>query len=142
MNGFIGYVAVFILVNKGKYFVEFPDLPGCFSQGDSLEMAICNAQDALAIYYQEKEGRLPLASDLASIQRKNSNALVQIVAIDTDNYIVKTSQTVKKTLTIPKWLNELSIKYDVNFSQILKDALIDYLKKLARISSYDKKILG
>lgn len=141
MEKFIGYVAKFILVDEGNYFVEFPDLPGCLTQGTSLEMAICNAQDALAIYYQEKEGKLPIASDLAEIQRKNSDVITQIIAIDTNNYIVKTSQTIKKTLTIPKWLNDLSIKYDVNFSQILKDALINHLKKLGRISSYDKNFL-
>ncbi len=55
MGQFIGYVALFTKTEDGKYFVEFPDLPGCLSQGDSLEMAICNAQDALAIYYQEKK---------------------------------------------------------------------------------------
>lgn len=141
MNEFIGYVAKFILVDEENYFVEFPDLPGCLTQGNSLEMAICNAQDALAIYYQEKKGKLPIASNLTEIQRRNSGVITQIVAIDTTNYIMKTSQTVKKTLTIPKWLNDLSIKYDINFSQILKDALIDHLKNLGRISSYDKKIL-
>lgn len=140
MEKFIGYLAKFLFVD-GKYYVEFPDLQGCFTQGDSLEMAICNAQDALAIYYQEHEGKLPLATDIAAIPKSNSNILFQLVAIDTDSYIVKTSQTVKKTLTIPKWLNELSIKYDVNFSQILKDALIDYLKNLGRLSSYDIRIL-
>lgn len=96
MEKFIGYVAKFILVDEGNYFVEFPDLPGCLTQGTSLEMAICNAQDALAIYYQEKEGKLPIASDLAEIQRKNSDVITQIIAIDTNNYIVKTSQTIKK----------------------------------------------
>lgn len=141
MGQFIGYVALFTKTKDGKYFVEFPDLPGCLSQGDSLEMAICNAQDALAIYYQEKNGVLPKASDLDLIQEINTNAISQLVAIDTNNYIIKSLESVKKTLTIPKWLNELSVKYEANFSQILKNALIDYLKKLSTVSSYDRKML-
>lgn len=64
-----------------------------------------------------------------------------MVAIDTNNYIIKSLESVKKTLTIPKWLNELSVKYEANFSQILKNALIDYLKKLSTVSSYDRKML-
>jgi hypothetical protein len=36
-------------------------------------------------------------------------------------------RAIKKTLTIPKWLNDLAEKNRVNFSHILQDALINYL---------------
>ena len=36
-------------------------------------------------------------------------------------------QSIKKTLTIPSWLNKLAEKENVNFSKILQSALKDYL---------------
>lgn len=139
---FISYIAVLTKTDDSKYFVDFPDLPGCFTQGDSIEEAICMAQDALAIYYTEKKGELPAASSFELIQRANADSLIQIIAIDTTKCIVKPIQSIKKTLTIPKWLNELAEKYQVNFSKVLKNALISYLRNMDSISTYDLKMLN
>lgn len=140
-NSIIGYAALFTETEDHRFFVEFPDLPGCFSQGDSLEEALYNAQEGIAIYYAEKNGELPPPSSFASIQKVNPGAIVQMVAINVEKNIVKPLRTVKKTLTIPEWLNTLSEKYHVNFSQILRTALIDYLNNLESISLADKRML-
>lgn len=137
-NQIIGYVALFVKCDENNYYVEFPDLPGCYSQGSSLEQAVRMAQSALSIYYQEKRGNLPMATDIYTIQKKNPNAIAQMVIID---HIVKPLRSVKKTLTIPEWLNNLSEKYNVNFSKILKSALINYLSNLDTISDSDKQML-
>lgn len=142
IQGFIGYVAIFTKTENEQYFVEFPDLIGCYTQGSTLEEAVCHAQESLAIYYLEKKGELPPASTLQSIQNANPNSVVQIVAIDTEKYIVKSLRAIKKTLTIPEWLNQLAENYNVNFSQILKNALINHLRNLDSISSYDRKMLN
>lgn len=142
IQGFIGYAALFTKAENEHYFVEFPDLIGCYTQGSTLEEAVCRAQEVLAIYYVEKKGELPPASTLHSIQNANPDSVVQIVAIDTDKYIVKSLRAIKKTLTIPEWLNMLAEKYNVNFSQILKTALINHLRNLDSISSYDRKMLN
>lgn len=142
IQGFIGYVAMFTKTENEQYFVEFPDLIGCYTQGSTLEEAVCHAQESLAIYYLEKKGELPPASTLQSIQNANPNSVVQIVAIDTEKYIVKSLRAIKKTLTIPEWLNQLAENYNVNFSQILKNALINHLRNLDSISSYDRKMLN
>lgn len=133
----IGYVALFEQVNESQYIAEFPDLPGCFSQGDSLEETICRAQEALAIYYLEKQRKLPKATDFKSIQRMNPDKIVQMITFSINRPI----RAVKKTLTIPEWLNTLAEKYQVNFSHILKYALINYLKKLGSLSPCDKIML-
>ena len=133
----IGYVALLEQVGEGQYIVEFPDLPGCFSQGDSLEEAICRAQEALAIYYLEKQRKLPKATDFKSIQCMNPDKIVQMITFSINRPI----RAVKKTLTIPEWLNTLAEKYQVNFSHILKYALINYLKKLGSLSPCDKIML-
>lgn len=137
-NEIIGYVAFFEQMDDGKYLVEFPDLPGCFSQGDSLEEAIYNAQEAMMIYCTEKRGALPKASDFKSVQKDNPNTIVQMITLR----VAKPVRAVKKTLTIPEWLNILAEKYQVNFSQILRDALIDHLESLTSLSQCDRITLG
>lgn len=140
-NNIIGYAALFTKTGNGQFFVEFPDLPGCFSQGDSLEEALYSAQEGLAIYYAEKKGELPSSSSFSSIQKSNPGAIIQMVAINVEKNIVKPLRAVKKTLTIPEWLNTLSEKYHVNFSQILRTALINHLNNLDSISLSDKQML-
>lgn len=140
-KNFIGYFAVVIISEEQKYFVDFPDLQGCYTQGASLEEAVYNAQEALAIYYQEKLGELPPASDFSSIYNKYTDSIIQLIVLDINNCIIKSLRTVKKTLTIPEWLNGLSEKYKVNFSQILKNALICHLENLNSVTEQDRKML-
>lgn len=137
----IAYAALFTKT-EGKFVVEFPDLEGCFSQGDTLEEAICSAQGALAAYYFGNEGSLPEARKLESIKEENPDVFIQIVAVNTDDYIKKSVKLVNKTVTIPEWLNDLAIKYHVNFSRTLKTALIYYLRELDSVSSNDRKLLN
>ena len=137
----IAYAALFTKT-EGKFVVEFPDLEGCFSQGDTLEEAICSAQGALAAYYFGNEGSLPEARKLESIKEENPDVFIQIVAVNTDDYIKKSVKLVNKTVTIPEWLNDLAIKYHVNFSRTLKTALIYYSRELDSVSSNDRKLLN
>lgn len=137
----ISYYALFILGEDHRYFVDFPDLQGCYTQGNSLDEAIYNAHEALAIYYQEKSGKLSPASNFSSICDKYENSTIQLIVIDTNKCIVKSLRSVKKTLTIPEWLNSLSEKYKINFSYILKNALICHLKSLNSITEQDMKML-
>ena len=138
MISLIGYVALFFKT-KDKYYAEFPDLPGCYSQGDSLEQAIYMAQNALTIYYQEKKGELPTPTDIQIIQQKNPDRIAQMIIID---HVVKPLRSVKKTLTIPEWLNILAEKYNLNFSKVLKNALISQLDSLDTLSEHDRRLLN
>lgn len=136
------FPALFHIDNTNTIFVEFPDLLGCFTQGESLTQAYFNAQEALAIYAKENANNLPMPSELTLVQKNNPNTTVLLIGIDVTKYIVKSLESVKKTLSIPKWLNDLAVKYNVNFSKILKNALISYLINLDEVTDYDKKVLG
>ena len=140
-NDFIGYPALF-LNSENVISVEFPDLKGCLTQADTLEEAIFSAQVALMNYFSEKKENLPVASSLKSVQDDYPNSIVQLVAIDTARSIVKPLRTIKKTLTMPEWLNELAEKYHVNFSGVLREALIHHLKNLESISPRDRRMLN
>lgn len=105
------------------YWVEFPDLPGCQSFGDTLPETMAEAQEALAAYVLTllEQGK-PLAqpSDIGAISPEDG--FTSLVACTIDQY--KEARAVKKTLTIPSWLNDRATAMGVNFSQVLQEALI------------------
>lgn len=106
-----------------SYWVEFPDLPGCQSFGDTLPETMAEAQEALAAYVLTllEQGK-PLAqpSEMASIIPEDG--FTSLVTCTIDQY--KETKAVKKTLTIPSWLNDRATAMGVNFSQVLQEALI------------------
>lgn len=114
---------------KGGYWVEFPDLEGCQSYGDTLEETMQYAQEALGIYIASKldnNDNISESSDIKNIDCKDG--FVSYVTADVSKYRTKT-KSVKKTLTIPEWLNEEAEKKHINFSSILQKALIQELQK-------------
>lgn len=124
------YPAVFTPEEEG-YSVTFPDLEGCCTEGDNLTDAIYMAEDALALvlYGYEKEGRvIPPPSSPASLSLKEGE-FVNFVACDTLEYRkMYSSKAVKKTLTIPEWLNEEATAIGINFSQVLQEALMEKIQ--------------
>ena len=123
------YPAIFQPEENGGYSVIFPDLEGCYTCGDDLTDSIYMAEDVLAftLYDYEKENRaIPTPSELSALDA--SNGFVNFIACDTLEYQKKNNnRAVKKTLTIPEWINEAAVKADINFSQLLQDALKEKL---------------
>lgn len=119
------YPGIFTKEEKG-YSVIFPDLEGCYTCGDDLKDAIYMAEDVLAftLFDYEKRGRtIPAPSELSALKVR-SNEFVNYIICDTIEYQKKyNDKAVKKTLTIPEWLNELATSRGINFSQVLQDAL-------------------
>ena len=121
------YPAVFTLEENGTYSINFPDLEGCYTCADSLEEGIKMAEDVLALilYGYEIDAReIPNPSIPSSIALNNGE-FVNYIACDTLAYRkLYHNKAVKKTLTIPEWLNEAAIAMELNFSQVLQEALI------------------
>ena len=123
------YPAIFHREGEG-FWVNFPDFPECFTEGDNMELAYEMAVEALglAITSRKNEGQeIPIASPADSINI-NEGILV-VVEFDMIEYCKKhNSRAVKKTLSIPEWLNEEAMEMGVNFSQVLQEALMLKLK--------------
>lgn len=120
------YPAVFEPEEVGGYSVSFPDLPGCFTEGDTLEDAFDMARDALGLYLAvlEDEGQTIPAASFPSDIRPVDKAFVAMVDMDMLEYKQRhDNRAVKKTLTIPQWLNTMAEREGVNFSQELQSAL-------------------
>ena len=118
------YPAIFYK-EEDSFWVEFPDLEGCQSFGDTLEEVHENAKEALAGYLVtllEQGKKVSPPSDMSDIKTPD-NAFASLVDAD----LIKKSQAVKKTLTIPSWLNEIAESNHVNFSKVLQEALMQKL---------------
>jgi len=112
---------------SGGYVVEFPDLPGCVTEGKDLEQAIEMGIDAASgwILGELEDGeQIPSASNYSEIVADNG-CMVNMLLLDIDSYEEKYGEkAVRKNLTIPAWLNTFAEKNNINFSKILQDALL------------------
>lgn len=121
------YPALFHKAEEGGFWITFPDLPECMTQGDNMEDAYEMASDALGLAIvsrQENQEALPVPSEPYAISQEADSFCV-VIEFDLLSYQKKhNSRAVKKTLTIPEWLNEAAVSMNINFSQVLQDALI------------------
>lgn len=129
------YPACFIKEDNG-YSVIFPDLDNLATCGHTLDEALTMAVDCLAgyLHWLQKDGEtVPEASPIDKIniaeiadesEVSPDEAFVNIITVDVAEY-AKThfEKSVKKTLTIPAWLNKAALEQNINFSQVLQDAL-------------------
>ena len=127
----ISYPAIFH-EDDNSYFVEFPDLDGCFSSGDTIESAFVNAKEALGLYLDRDDDiynrTINKPSSIKEVCSKNANKIVMLVEYDSLEYAKKyKTKAVKKTLSIPEWLNDIATKENVNFSSVLQEALVKKL---------------
>ena len=121
------YPAIFHKNEDSTYTITFPDLPGCISEGKSIANAIFMSQAALTQwveYSKDKKVQLPEPSPLASIPVEKDE-FVNFVCI---NY--KENRAVKRTVSIPKWMDDLVIESGLSLSRILQDALKQRFKEL------------
>lgn len=121
------YPAIFQVEEDG-YSVFVPDIPGCMTQGDTMEEALAMVQEAIGLMLEDvAPGDYPAASlpqDL--VLEKDQFALM--VPFDKLAYDKKyNAKAVKKTLSVPKWLDTLATEHNVNFSNILQNALMHEL---------------
>lgn len=123
------YVAVFTKEEDG-FVVHFPDIENAFTEGDTLEEALSNAESVLGVmlaYLIERNEKIPKQSSLELINKKiDKNQFTSYIQTDYSKYI-RNTKAVKKTLTIPDWLNKRAEENGIQFSQTLTEALKEKL---------------
>ena len=122
------YPAIFTPEEGGLYSVRFPDIKNCFTGADSLPGAMEMANDALCLmlYDLEQEGEpIPPASALPDVQAQTTgDEFASLIACDTIAYRKNhDNRAVKKTLSVPAWLNAMAESAGINFSATLQAAL-------------------
>jgi len=120
------YPALFRPLDDGTYYVRVPDLPGCQTEGHNLQDAYDMVQDAISMWICDSEDShepIPEASDIHGFAHADPE-FISLVSVDTKAYRAAIdNRAVKKTLTIPSWLNRKAEEQGVNFSQVLQSAL-------------------
>lgn len=131
------YPACFYKEENG-YSVIFPDLNHLATCGETLDEALAMAVDCLAgyLYWLEEDGEpAPPPSPIDQINPVKiaeeldpdvpvGNSFANIITVDVAEYAKNHfKKSVKKTLTIPAWLNAAALENNINFSQVLQDAL-------------------
>ena len=130
MNSIFYYPAVFQKEEVG-YSVWVPDIQGCVSQGDTFDEAMEYIKDAIGICIDlvVQNGNVPPKATEPNGIELEPDQFVAVVSFDFDEYQKKHGEkSVKKTLTLPAWLNTLSERKNINFSQVLQNALIHELQ--------------
>lgn len=132
------YPACFYKEENG-YSVIFPDLNWLATQGDTIEDAMEMAVECLAgyLYTCQTDGNtIPEPSKMSDIDPVTvsqkiapdeplEDAFVNMITVDVEAYAKQHfKKSVRKTLTIPAWLNTAALEMNINFSQVLKEALL------------------
>ena len=112
---------------EDSYWVEFPDLEGCHTYGTSITDTMEAAQEALSVYLftlLEQGKTIASPSDISSLPIEDGFST--LVSCDINQY--KDTKAVKKTLTIPSWLNDRAVSMGINFSRTLQEALLSKIQ--------------
>lgn len=120
------YPAIFHEAEEGGFWVSFPDLPECLTEGDDMQQAYEMAVEALGISLSSRKAEDEVIPKPTKINKIDvEDGILVVVEFDMLEYQKKhNSRAVKKTLSIPEWLNEEAIARGVNFSQVLQEALM------------------
>ena len=116
------------MAEEGGFWITFPDIPECMTQGDDMQQAYEMAVEALGLAITSREElkeEIPSASEPGDIS-VGVNEFCVVIEFDMLAYKKRiSSKSVKKTLSIPEWLNEEATALGVNFSQVLQNALME-----------------
>ena len=123
------FPCVFIYNDTGIS-IYYPDLDGCVSYGENEKDAFENAKVSLSLhlYGMEQDGDIiPNPSELRSLILEENHKAVLVDVFMPPFRAKQANKYVKKTLTIPEWLNIEAERAGVNFSQVLQNGLKEYL---------------
>ncbi|OBR94243.1 MULTISPECIES: type II toxin-antitoxin system HicB family antitoxin [Clostridium] len=120
------FPAVITTLGENDYNVKFPDFDEIVTYGETLEDSYNMAEDALKLclfdLYQDKKD-IPEAQKINKIKLEKDQVAI-LVKVELKKVIREyDNKAVKKTLTIPSWLNTEAEKAHLNFSHVLQEGL-------------------
>lgn len=134
------YPAIFFQEESGGYSVVFPDLNHLATCGEDMQEAMEMAIDCLAgyIFTEKLDGNeIPAPTPFEKVDPHcedideedwHSPRFVNMVSVDVEEYAARHfSKAVKRTVSVPQWLNDMAVIRKINFSQTLQNALMKEL---------------
>lgn len=116
----------FFYFDKDGISIEFPDLPGCLPCAHSQDEAFHNAKEALGLhlYGMEQDGdTIPEPTPVSELTPDAGGVIVMVEVFMPAIRDRMNNRSVNRTVTIPAWLNAAALERNINFSQVLQDAL-------------------
>ena len=124
------YPAVFSKDESG-FSITFPDIPEAITQGDSFENAISMAKECLGLCLDTRiknKEELPNYSESSKIKLEKDEFFIMIEYDSLEFEKKYNCHAIRKNVTIPAWLNKIAEEENINFSNVLQNALIEKLK--------------
>lgn len=119
------YPAVFGYAPGQEISVVFPDLDVATS-GVNDDDALLSARELLgcALFGLEEDGEeIPAPTPLAEVVTSANERAVLIDVYMPSVRQAQINRSVNRTVTLPAWLNAAALERNINFSQVLQDAL-------------------
>jgi len=131
------YPAIFTpFEDRDGFTVEFPDLPGCVTEGDSLIEAIEMGMDAACgwILTEIEEGcDFPAPTELHNIDL-NGTVFVNHLILDIESYAEQYGhKAVRRNITLPAWLDTYVQKNNLSLSKIVQDSILALAQNATRL---------
>lgn len=120
------YPAVLTYEEGYEIAVTFPDLPGCATSGETEADALAMGKEALGLHLwgMETDGdAIPVPSKLKDIETEENEVIALIEVFMPSVRLAQENRSVNRTVTLPAWLNAAALERNINFSQVLQDAL-------------------
>ena len=119
------YPAIFTYEENQEIAVVFPDL-NCATSGETEEDALLSARELLGCVLNglEEDGEeIPTPTHLSQINTESNERVVLIDVYMPSIRMAQTNRSVSRTVTLPAWLNAIALEHNINFSQVLQEAL-------------------
>lgn len=119
------YPAVFTYEPDQEIAVVFPDL-GCATSGENDDDALLSARELLGAVLcgmEEDNEPIPAPTPLNEIKLEANECAVLVDVYMPSVRMAQVSKSVNRTVTLPAWLNAMALENNINFSQVLQEAL-------------------
>ncbi len=119
------YPAVFTYEDGREIAVVFPDL-GCATSGENDDDALLSARELLGcvLFGLEEDGEeIPAPSALTDVVAQDNERVVLVDVYMPSIRQAEVNRSVSRTVTLPAWLNAAALERNINFSQVLQEAL-------------------
>ena len=120
----------FIYFDEDGISIEFPDLPGCLSCTKDKEQVFQSAREALGVhlYGMETDGDIiPAPSTIDQLHPEEGGVIAMVDVFMPSVRERINNRSVNRTITLPAWLNAAALERNINFSQLLQDAIKNQL---------------
>lgn len=119
------YPAVFTYEEGQEIAVTFPDLDAATS-GENDDDALLSARERLGcvMFGREADGKaIPEPTPLNAVALEANERAVLVDVYMPAVRMAQNNRSVNRTVTLPAWLNAAALERNINFSQVLQDAL-------------------